>query len=52
MGNRVNPRIHRWLSEGRVTDAILGSPGFFVPDNTYVGEHDLTLVMSQLLQWA
>jgi hypothetical protein len=48
---RVNPRIRSWLDGGHGVDAIVGRGDYFIPSPAY-GDHDLILIMGQLLTWA
>lgn len=47
----INPRIRRWLDEGKAIDVLLGRGEFFVREQGY-GDHDRILATNQLLMWA
>lgn len=47
-----NDAIWDWFNHDNIVEAILGEDKYFIPDVTYIEEHDSLLVIRQLLLWS
>jgi len=47
-----NEQIWSWFEDGKVEEALRGNGSFFIPDITFREEHNLILVIGQLILWA
>lgn len=45
-----NQRIWRWFDSDRIVPALLGKGDYFIPSHQW-GDHDLILVIGQLMDW-
>jgi hypothetical protein len=52
MAMTINRKIWNWFDAGTVREALVGHGEFFLPDNTYIDEHNYILVVDQLFDWA
>ena len=48
----MNRRIWNWFDNAYFHQALCGEGDFFIPEITYRDEHDQTLIVDQLFQWA
>lgn len=49
MGNEI---LFKWFDQGEIVSALLGNGNYFIPDHTYVENHDRLLVIKMLYLWA
>jgi hypothetical protein len=47
-----NARIRAWFDRGNIAEALIGSPGYFIPSVTFSETPDRLLAVSELLLWA
>lgn len=48
----MNAQFQSWFSQGKAVEALCGLGSFFMPDVTYREEHDFTLAVKNLMEWA
>jgi len=48
----MNTQFRAWFSQGKAVEALCGLGDYFMPDVTYRDEHDFTLAVGELLEWA
>lgn len=47
-----NERMMKWFEDNKIRESLLGCGEYFIPDITFREQHDVLLVVGQLLEWA